>query len=308
MNPTQNIEAPGASPTGGEQRALRLLALGAVVGLVMAAYGIVAPLGGEEPTLPEDAIALVNGEVLRRDAYERLLAGFASDARNPIDDTIRKHILDRMIEEELLVQRALDLGLAEVDRKVRADLTSSLIAAVVSGAEEREPTSAELRAFYLEAAGFFTQPGRYRVHQILFRIPYADDGSAARARAVAAKAELDGGRPFAEVAGQYGDAEISPLPDALLPGMKLREYIGPSALDAALDLAEGETSGPVRSGIGFHLLRMTESTPPKTPAFEAIESQVYAEYVRRAGDRALRDYLDQLREEGEIFVALPAAQ
>ena len=38
--------------------------------------------------------------------------GVEGDLRNPIDDAMRRRVLDRMIDEELLVQRALDLGLA----------------------------------------------------------------------------------------------------------------------------------------------------------------------------------------------------
>jgi parvulin-like peptidyl-prolyl isomerase len=271
----------------------------------MAAYGILAPSDRPGPGMPPDAIATVNGEVLRRDRYERLLAGFESDSRNPINDEIRRHILDRMIEEELLVQRALGLGLAEVDRRVRANLTSSLIASVVAGAEEREPSLEDLRNFYAEENSFFARPGRYRVEQILFGIPYGADGEEAGLRARAARDQLDAGEPFDVVAAQHGDEEISPLPDTLLPAMKLREYVGPTALEAVLELDSGQISQPIRSGVGIHLLHLIEMQPSLTPAFEAIESQIRSEYVRRSGDRALRDYLDQLREESDVVIALP---
>jgi parvulin-like peptidyl-prolyl isomerase len=287
------------------QRIPWLLGLGAACGLLMAAYGILESPSGSKQIMPADAVAVVNGEVLRRDNYERLLAGFASDSRNPIDDEVRRHILDRMIEEELLVQRALALGLATVDRRVRADLTSSLIESVVSGAEEREPENDELRSFYAEEAAFFARPGRYRVDQILFRIPYEDDGQNALERARAARAELVAGVPFEEVAERLGDEEISPLPNTLLPAMKLREYIGPTALGAVMELETGETSLPVRSGIGIHLLRLTDSLPSTSLPFEEIEDQVRREYIRRTGDRALRSYLEQLRAESDVSTALP---
>ena len=298
----QNEHNPKAS--GAERRALWLLGLGAAVGLLMATYGIIGPDRGPDPAMPPDAVATVNGEVLRRDAYERLLAGFASDSRNPIDDDIRRHVLDRMIEEELLVQRALGLGLAEVDRRVRANLTSSLIDSVVSGAEEREPSAEELRKFYREEAAFFVQPGRYHVDQILFRIPYGDEGTAALRRAETAAAALKAGEPFAQVAERLGDDPISPLPSTLLPAMKLREYLGPTALEAVLKLESGEVSPPVRSGVGVHLLRLLDLQEPLSPPFEAIENQIRSEYIRRSGDRALRDYLDQLREESDVVIAL----
>ena len=39
-----------------------------------------------------------------------------------------QRVLDRMIDEELLGQRGLDLGLVRADRRVRADLVSAVIA------------------------------------------------------------------------------------------------------------------------------------------------------------------------------------
>jgi parvulin-like peptidyl-prolyl isomerase len=62
-------------------------------------------------------------------------------------------------------------------------------------------------------------------------------------------------------------------------------------------------SHPVRSGTGYHLLQLVEREPSRTPDLSEIEDQVRAEWLRRAGDRALREYLDALRDQAEIVVA-----
>jgi parvulin-like peptidyl-prolyl isomerase len=298
--PDSNAQTPGDS--AGARRPRWLLALGAAAGLAAAASSLILPPEGSDGALPDDAIARVNGTIIQRVDYERLVAALARDKRNPIDDAAREHVLNRMIDEELLVQRGLELGLAHYDRRVRANLTSNLIDSVVSTAEEREPESSELRAFYDEQQGFFTRPGRYRVHQIFLRIPRAGDENEINARADEAIAALDEGQPFDEVAAAYGDGAISPLPDSELPALKLREYIGPTALDHVLALEVGETTAPVRSGAGLHILRLVAMRPTATPPFDEIEPQVRSEWRRRTGDRALRAYLDQLREEADIVL------
>jgi len=298
-------QAQGPGPGTGSRRSRQLLALGAAVGLIAAASSLIVPPEGSEAPLPDDAIARVNGTIIQRVDYERLVAALASDKRNPIDDAAREHVLNRMIDEELLVQRGLDLGLAHYDRRVRANLTGNLIDSIVSTAEEREPESGELRAFYQENQDFFTRPGRYRVHQIYMRIPLAADEVAIRARADEAVAAIAEGRPFAEVAATYGDNAISPLPDAELPALKLREYIGPTALDHVLALEVGETSPPLRSGAGLHILRLVAKRPSATPPLDEIEPQIRSEWRRRTGDRALRAYLDQLRAEADIVTRAP---
>jgi parvulin-like peptidyl-prolyl isomerase len=280
-----------------------LLAAGAALGLALAAVGIMRPAGDRTDALPVGAVARVGDVLIRSDDYERLLAGLESDSRSPIDAEKRRFVLDRMIDEELLVQRALELGLARVDRRVRADLTSSLIASIVSEADAHEPTESELREYYDQNRDFFTHPGRLRVQQIFFRVPMASDEDAARARAEGAREALAAGETFEAVRAHLGDAEISPLPDALLPATKLREYVGPTALRTAMELAPGAVSEPVRSGSGIHLLRLVQREDAATPPFEEIESQVRSEWRRRAGDRALRRYLDELRENQEVVTA-----
>ncbi len=287
-----------------ERRASVLLGIGAAIGLLAAAASILTSGGAPSAPLGDDVVALVNGAPIRSADYERLVAGLARDSRNPLDDEARRHVLDRMIDEELLVQRALDLGLAKVDRRVRSNLTSSLIQSVVAGAEGREPEPEELVAFYDENRDFFTQPGRLRVRQIFFRVGAGGEAAEAEvmARASEARAELLAGVPFEEVEKRRGDAVVSPIPFALLPATKLREYIGPTALEVVRALDEGGVSEPTRSGVGVHVLHLVEKQPAFTPPFETMESQVRVEFIRRAGDQALRDYLDTLRDDSELII------
>jgi peptidylprolyl isomerase len=59
-------------------------------------------------------------------------------------------------------------------------------------------------------------------------------------------------------------------------------------------------SDPVRSGTGYHVLQLVESEPSRVADFDEIEALVRAEWTRRTGERALREYLDDLRARAEI--------
>ncbi len=291
------MEAPRQS-----KRALRLLTIGAFAGLVLAAWGLIRPGEALRASLPDDAVALVNGTRIRQADFLRLVAGVERDAREPVGRELRDRVLLRMIEEELLVQRALELGLAEVDRRVRADLVGAVIQSITADAEQQEPSDAELREFYGEERDFFTRPGRARVHQIFFRVRVAEEDEPALSRAREARRRLLDGVAWTTVREEEGDEEISPVPDALLPAQKLLEYLGPTALRTALELEPGAWSEPVRSGSGYHLLHLVDRDPPVVPDFDDIEPLVRNEWTRRAGDRALRVYLDDLRRNAEIVL------
>jgi parvulin-like peptidyl-prolyl isomerase len=284
-----------------QRRPLVWLAAGAAAGVALAAWGLLGSAAGAG--LPDGAVASVNGTPIYAEDYRRLVEGVESDTREPAGPELRRRVLDRMIEEELLVQRGVELGLVESDRRVRADITQAMIQSIVVETEDEKPEPDELRRFYEEEAGFFTQPGRVRVAQVFFRVPTPADEPAKLERAKEARRRLVAGEPLAAVRASLGDTEVSPIPDALLPAAKLREYVGPTALRAVLEIPPGTTSEPVRTGMGLHVFQVIEREEPRVPPLEEIAPHVEAEWVRRAGDRALRGYLDELRAEAQVTTA-----
>jgi hypothetical protein len=276
-----------------------LLALGAGAGLVAAGGSLL--VGGER--LGPGTVARVNHVEIRGEDHERAVAALAADRRTPPGPAERRRVLDRLVDEELLVQRGLALGLARHDRQVRAHLTQAVIAGVVAEARALAPTDAELLAFLEAHRGLFTQPGRLRVRQVFCRAPGPAEDAATLARAGEAARRLRAGEAPAQVESMMGDPPPVPLPDALLAPAKLEQYLGPTALAAALGLATGAISDPVRSASGYHVLQLVERHADASPPLAEIRAQVVAEYRRRAGERALRAYLGELRARADVVVA-----
>lgn len=253
--------------------------------------------------LPADSAAVVGDRTIRRVDFLRVLAGVEQDLRNPVDDSMRRRVLDRMIDEELLVQRALDLGLAVVDRRVRGDLTSGLIDSVVSAADQAEPSEREVRAHFEENADFFTRPGRIRAETLYFSSRAdRERGALALDRARAARDQLLRGGEFEEINQSLADAQISPPPNVLLPASKLRDYVGPSVLKELTATEVGSWTAPVESGGGVYLARLLEREPSRVPDLNEVEALVRQDLKRRRGDDALREYLDSLRAETVVTV------
>ena len=147
---------------GADRRAVMLLALGSLVGIGL---GILSALHGEPQLagrLPADAVAVVNGAPIRTEDYRRALAMLAGDKRNPLTEADRVHVLDRLIEEELLVQAAVSEGLVAHDRAVRQAITRAMLAAIVTDSASARPSREELRAFHADNAALFAQAGETR--------------------------------------------------------------------------------------------------------------------------------------------------
>jgi len=275
-------------------KARLLLLAGAAAGLALAAVGTLAP-ARPSGALARGEVARVNGVAIPADALERALAGLESDRRAVPPESDRARVLERLIDEELLVQRGAALGLEESDPAVRSSLVQALIASVLADAASSPPTDAELAQFFAENRRYFAQPGRARVGRIW--IPAAGD---APARADAARTALDTGEPFESVKARFGASVPLDVPDALLPEAKLAERLGPTEARAALALTPGAHSAPLEAQGGLAILVLREREAERLPELAEVRAQVEAEWLRRAGERALAAYLAELRRDAEI--------
>jgi parvulin-like peptidyl-prolyl isomerase len=280
------------------ERSATLLALGSTLGLLVAAGSLLASGRNAGRALPADTVARINGVAIRAEEYRRALDAVAGDRRDEPDEALRRHVLDRLIDEELLVQRGLELGLARVDPRVRRELAAAVVAEAVTEGDRGEPTADDLRALYDAERGFFARGGRLHVRQVFVAATTPD----AEGRARAAAARLRAGDDPSSVRQALGDPEPAPVPDAPLPVAKLMEYVGPTATRAALALAPGGVTEPVRSSAGFHVLVLVQRDAETVPPLADIEDEVREEWRRRSGERALRVQLDDLRSRASVDV------
>ena len=278
-------------PPGG-RRGDWLLGAGALLGAVIAAAGLIAPRSGS----PMGAVAAtVNGAPISQGELEGAVAAVAAERRAPVDERGRAQLLERLIDEELLVQRGLELGLAERDPRVRADLAGAVVGLLVSEgeAELQGEDEGALRRFFAEHGERFQAPPRLAVQEAWF------GGPAALARAQAARARLDGGVSFAEIL-RGADPPAQPLPVGLLPGTLLEAQLGGAAAAEVAALTEGAVSQPLAAPLGFRLVQVVERQGPSLPPFVEVVERVRQERRRFAGEAHLRRFLDERRRSARI--------
>lgn len=244
-----------------------LLAAGIAAGVLSAAIGLQVP---DRPRLPDDAVASVNGRPILRDTYLRAVAAVESDRRGTLSEADRRHILERLIEEELLVQHGIALGLPETDPRLRSTLVSEVM--LGAGLAARPPLDeAALRAHYRDHLDRFAPAARLHV----------------RAKRIVADAPTE---------------FVPPVPDGLLPPAKLETYLGPALVQTALAMQAGETRRVEAPG-GAVELTLVAREAGAAPPFEALRDAVRLDAQRSADELAVRGLLDRLRHEPGVIVA-----
>jgi parvulin-like peptidyl-prolyl isomerase len=184
--------------------------------------------------------------------------------------------LDRLVEnnvqQEILYREALAMGLDKDDEIVKRRMAQKMQFLAEDVAAAREPTTAELKAWFEQHSARFAQPPRLSFRHLYFSPDRR--GERARDDAQQALAKLTGEPADTKIAGaladpfMFQDSYRDRAPDYLA-----KEFGPPFAL-ALTRLAPGSWQGPVESGFGWHLVFVDTVIPGRLPAFEEIEPDI----------------------------------
>ena len=145
------------------------LAVAVVIGCAYSAFQILHDVRVPVRLLPGVA-ARVNGHPIDADSVNRTVAGM--DARMRRSETAARHdVLSRMIDEELLVQHALDSGAAQTNPEVRAALVRSAITRVNSEAAAEPVSEREVSGYFEAHKEAYAAPASFDVTALYFEAP-----------------------------------------------------------------------------------------------------------------------------------------
>ena len=122
-------------------------------------------------------------------------------------------------------------------------------------AESIEISEDELQSYYEAAGSRFVQDEQRRARHIL--LPFGADEAAAEQEAAALAARASAGEPFEDLARQYSkDGGTAERGGDL--GLLLKSQLSGELGEAIFAMEQGDIDGPVRTGFGFHVIRLDE--------------------------------------------------
>ena len=216
-----------------------ILSTGLIIGALLAGLSIIQ----ESNITNFKYAAKIEDTSISMEKYLVQLEGLAKDKKSPVTQKDKEYVLERMIEEELLIKRALDLGMLENNPIARGTIVQQMIKTIIAENMRYEVSDKELNEFFKENIGFFTKSSRLRIQQIYF----SDEGSKSSSFEDANRAYqlLISGSSFVEVSNLGSDSALK-IPNSLMTLSKVREYIGPSLMNLARNLQPGTFSQPIK--------------------------------------------------------------
>ena len=284
----------------------------------------------QKPSQDPAVVATVNGEVIKRADFERLLAREAqamegNGPRTPEQvEPYKTALLETLIERALLLQAAAAAGVTvtteEVDRRVLA-LSSEYPAGTFDEALAKSQTSRaaltrstreqltiekllsqevharvavteeQISRYYEEHLADFQEPEQVHAQQIV--VKGLDE-------AKRVQAQLWQGKKFQDLARRY-----SLSPDARVGGdlgFFARGTMPPAFDEVVFKLSVGGTSEVVSTEYGFHLFRVLEKKPARKREFIEVRGNIEDRLLQSLRADAQKAYVAALRAKATIVI------
>ncbi|MGX1309418.1 hypothetical protein AB7M35_004176 [Amorphus suaedae] len=242
---------------------------------------------------PKPAVSPADAITMSRDDATRLVAQFNSAWNRPPSAEELKELMHKWATEEALMREGLTLGLDRGDPVIRQRVVLKMQFLAESGASTQKPDDAQLQAYVDANPDRFEQPAEVAFSQVL--LSPAEDP-------VAIKVALDGGSNPA----QMGEVGLLPASMPMTQVPVIGRIFGAEFASALAKLPVGAWQGPVKSGYGQHLVRVTGRSAARLPPLSEIRTLVEREWRADQTRQTREAFGKQLL--GRYTVTLPPAE
>jgi foldase protein PrsA len=141
----------------------------------------------------------------------------------------------------------------------------------------------EIREYYAANRALFAQPQRYRASHLFVAAP---DGSPSDVMTVKLRAieaismRMIAGEKFSALIAEASEDEASKRRGGDL-GYFSETRVPPEFIHELKKLRVGETSGPIRSKLGYHLVQLTEAKEPRELSLDDVRAEITAALANR---------------------------
>jgi peptidyl-prolyl cis-trans isomerase C len=214
----------------------------------------------------------------------------------------KQRFIQALAEEEVIVREALKRGLDDTEefqdemRQRERDMLVRLFYEKVIQAEAAPPDS-EVVAYYQDHIKDYSTPEHALARHILVD---------SRKLALELRSRLESGADFGELAGEYSLDEQTKQRGGVFHGRVERDApitgLGNIAelKDAVFSVKPGEVSEPIKTDMGYHLVRVDELNPETARPLEDVEPEI-AKILTNTRMEGVRDrILAELRSEYNV--------
>ena len=240
-----------------------------------------------------------NQIVITKGSIDRLISLWEKKRQRPPTQTELKGMIEQQIHEEVMYREALTMGLDKNDAIVRKRLAQKVEFISSDIAAMAEPSDEELKRFLNTHHKKFEIPASLSFEHIYFNPDKRN-----------AQTEPDALMLLGELKLSDVTVETHTAGDSFMMGQQydeITEYgvsriFGQDFAAELLTLDVGNWQGPVRSGYGTHLIRISSKTPAQAVKLNTVRDKVRDEWQAEQRQSMNKIFYESLRQRYDIVI------
>ena len=278
-----------------------------VVGLLLVFYSTIN-FSEKFSLSSKKAVAIVNDTVITEDQFLKFATNLGADLDLYNDFEILDLLLERMIEEELLVQRGIELNLHKKDIGVRKEMITQVIDFIIQ-VEDNQISEEDLKIYFKNNINKYTPIQKIHFDFIFLKSKNINStllGTESDLKTLESKLnKIDENLknlPFAEVKQMHNENNMFDIPQKLINIKDCDQLLGKGICNQITLMKENSISEPIFSTNGYYIFKLYESEKLDIDSgyFEEIKDRVLFDYNNQLDDKKLKDYLNYLKENSSI--------
>lgn len=274
--------------------------------------GLKSAAAAHGQAIPPGQLTQIESQLLDRLVQIQLLMQKATDAdrTNGAQKTGLQMtaLLERAGSQEALNRqmKAVGMTMAELRAKVTQEDTAQ---AVLTRELNVTVTDAEVKQFYDGHPADFEQPEMAHVRHILLmtmdpvaRAPLSADQQQAKHKQIDDLLKrIQGGADFAALAKQYSEDPGSKDNGGELPAFSRGQMV-PEFEAAAFSLTNNQVSAVVTTTYGYHVIKLIDKTPAKKVGYVTVVAKIKDFLTQQKIEKLAPAYLDKLKKEAGVEI------
>ena len=264
-----------------------------IIGVLLISQELFQSKSSNQYLRQQNAVALVNDMTISEDQYIKYISTLGIDVIDENDEELLEIVLEKMIEEELLLQKGIELELHKFDIQIRKAIIQQVINSVLLQNEE-EVTEKKLREYYKNNKKKYQLSKLIHLDIIFLNSQREED--------INLLLEAISTIGFEESKKQFHQELFFSIPNRLISIKDCNQLLGNNICKDIFELNLNDISNPIKYENGFLLIqiRNTNSDIKDIDLFNRLYDKILFDFKNSKDDKYFKDYIQYLKENANI--------
>ena len=264
-----------------------------IIGILLVSQELFQSKSSNQYLRQQNAVALVNDMTISEDQFIKYISTLGIDVVDENDEELLEIVLEKMIEEELLLQKGIELELHKFDIQIRKAIIQQVIDSVLLQNEE-EVTEKELREYYEN------NKNKYQLSKLIhLDIIFLNSQREEDINLLLDSISTIG---FAETKKQFHQELFFSIPDRLISIKDCIQLLGTNICKEIFELNLNDISNPIKYENGSLVIRIrnTNRDIVDNDLFNRLYDKILFDFKNSEDDKYFKDYIQYLKENAYI--------